>query len=57
MDHIQHIDYLKYNCQLLNSICDKIFLVNGRLFYFNNGSKLDIYYISKRRYPVIKNNS
>ena len=29
---------------------------NGR-FYFNENSILDLYYILKRRYPAIKNNS
>ena len=30
---------------------------NGRFFYFRDDGKLDIYYMVKRRYPVIKNNS
>ena len=31
-------------------------MVNDR-FYSNDDIKLDMYYISKRRYPVVKNNS
>ena len=30
---------------------------NGLFFYFRDDGKLDIYYMVKRRYPVIKNNS
>ena len=37
-----------------NSTCDKICVGNGGFFYFNDDGKLDIYYIFKRRYPVIK---
>ena len=50
-------DYLKYNCQELNSSCEKICVGNDRLFFFNHDDKLGIYYILKRRFPVIKINS
>ena len=55
--HIENLDSSKYDCQSLDSTCDAIFVGNGRLFYFNNDSKLDLYYILKIRHPVIKNNS
>ena len=32
-------------------------MVNVRFFYFIDDVKLDIYYILKRRYHVVKNNS
>ena len=32
----------------------KICVENGRFLYFNDGGKLEIYYIQKR-YPVLKN--
>ena len=37
------------------STCDKICVVNGVSFYFNGAGKKDLYYMLKRRYPVIKN--
>ena len=40
----------------MNSTCGKICLGNGRLFYFNDNGKLDLYYILKIIYPLIKNN-
>ena len=55
--HIEDLDSLKYNCQSLDSTCDKICVGNGRFFYFNNDGKLDLCCILKRRYPVIKQNS
>ena len=45
----------KYNFQWLNSNCEKICVGNGR-FYLNNDGKLDLYYIFKIKYPVIKKN-
>ena len=53
---IENLDYSKYNCQSLDLTCDKICVGNGIFFNFNNDGKLDICYILKIRYPVIKNN-
>ena len=47
-------DDLNYNFQSLNSTSEKICMGNGRLFYFKDAGKLDLYYILKRRYPVKK---
>ena len=41
----------------MDSTCDKLCVGNDRFFYFNDVGKLDIYYILKIIYPVIKNNS
>ena len=54
---IENLDPSKYNCQSLDSTCDKICVENGIFFYFNHDGKLDLYCILKRRYPIIKNNS
>ena len=54
---IENFNYSKYDCESLDSTCDEIFVENGRFFYFNNDSKLDIYYILKIRHSAIKNNS
>ena len=40
-----------------DSSCDKFCIRNGGFFYVKDDGKLDIYYIVKRRYPVMKNNS
>ena len=37
-------DYLKFNCQALNSTYQTICVVNVQLLYLNNDGKLDIYY-------------
>ena len=54
--HIENLDSSQYNCQSFDSTCDKSCVGNGRFFSQNDG-KLDLCYIMKRRYPVIKNNS
>ena len=38
----------------MNSTREKICVGNGRLFYFSGDGKIYLYYILKRRYPVIK---
>ena len=40
---------MNYNYRSLNSICEKIYVENGRLFYFNDDGKLDNYYLLKIR--------
>ena len=42
-DHIEKL-FLKYNRQSINSTCGKVYVGNGRLFYFNYDGKLDVYY-------------
>ena len=54
IDDIETIDYLKYNFQSLNSTGEKICVVNGVLFYFNDDGKVYLYCIIFKRYPVIK---
>ena len=41
---IENLDSSKYNCQSLDSTCDKICVRNGRFFYFNDDCKLDLYH-------------
>ena len=50
-------DSSKNNFQSFDATCDEICVGNGGFFYFKYDVKLDIYYLVKRRYPVIKNNS
>ena len=54
---IENLDYSKCDCQSLDLTCDTFFFGNDIFFYFNNDGKLDLYYILKRIYPVIKKNS
>ena len=44
----------KYSCQLFNSTCDKNMCWKWQIFYLNKKSKIDLNYILKIRYPVIK---
>ena len=46
---IKKLDYSEYNCQSLDSTCDKICVGNGRFFYFNYYGKLDLYCMFKKR--------
>ena len=55
INHIENIDYLKYNDQSLNSIYEEICVGNGRLFYFDEDGKLDIYYILNEDSLLLKN--
>ena len=54
---IENLDSSKYNCQPLDSTCDKICVGNGGFFYFNDDGKLYLCYKPKGIYPIIKNNS
>ena len=53
---LEKVDYSKKDCQLFDSTCAKICTGNGICFYFNDDGKLDLYYILKTRYLVIKSN-
>ena len=55
IDDIDKVNFFKYNCQSLNSIGEKIYSGNDRLFYLNNEGKLDIYYTYKGYY-IVENN-
>ena len=48
------LGFFKYNCQSLDSTCDKICVGNERFFYFRDYVKIDLYSRFKRRYPIIK---
>ena len=50
---IEKLDSSEHSCQSLDSTCDKCFVVNGILLYFNNYGKLYLWYILKRRYLFI----
>ena len=39
---IENLDSSKYNCQLLDSACDRICVRNIRFFSLNDDGKLDI---------------
>ena len=49
-DDIERLLYI-YNFESLNSMGEKIFMVNGRFFYFNDDVKLEIYYIQQKTTP------
>ena len=49
-DDIERLLYI-YNFESLNSMGEKIFMVNGRFFYFIDDVKLEIYYIQQKTTP------